>query len=196
MSDEDTIGVVRDHRWMPAEEQAARLEADGARIIVSLAGGKNLRRVTRDELSRLVRAGTVVKVVWLFLLADLGKRPARNIYKDLMRFMLRITEECDGVIKDVDTGLYSSNLQHLRAIVAVADDMIVRHAQGKKSAANSEARRGRPLVHFTDAQKKDAKAIWRNTKEFPKWEDVQREYDATIPGFTIHRAFKAWKGRK
>lgn len=181
---------------MKAEDQAKRLEDDGARIVVSLGGGKKLKQVSRDELVRLTRPGTVLKFVWLFLLADPTKRPADAIRLDLTKWMRRIIEGCGATIKDVDTGLYTTNLQHRKAIVAVADDMITRHRQGKQSAANSEARRGRPLVYFSDAQKKEAKAIWRNTKDFPKWEDVQREYDALIPGFTIHRAFKAWKGRK
>jgi hypothetical protein len=190
---EDTIGIVKAHRWATVWEQARRLEDDGCRIIVSLGGGKPIKQISRDELSTLTRPGTVIKLLWLFLLADLDKRPAHAVKTDLTKWMHRLIEGRGGIIKDVDTGLLTSNPQHRKAIVAVADDMIARHKQGKKSATNSEARRGRPLVTFTDAQLKEAKAIWRNCKDYPTWEDAE---EAFPDKFTTARAHRLWGARK
>lgn len=191
MSDQDTIGVVRAHRWVNPTEQARRLDADGCRIIVSLDGGKH-KQVTREELLRLARDGTVLKFVHAMYLADVCKRGAKAIRADYRRWEKRFIEERGAIIKDLDSGLTTEQSGHRKAIVALTDDLIARHAQGAKSAAISTARKGRPLLAFTAEQLKDAKAVWRNVKDYPKWEDAA---SALPENFTVHRAHRLWGKR-
>jgi hypothetical protein len=80
----------------------------------------------------------------------------------------------------------------------VADDLIVRHSKGARSAAISDARKGRPQASFTPDQRKDAKAIWRNLKDYPTWQDAEKALakiaDSAGDSFTPAKAFKLWKG--
>jgi hypothetical protein len=198
MSKEDTIGVVRAHRWVNPTEQARRLEADGCRIIVSLDGGKH-KQVTRDELLRLARTGTVLKFVHAMYLADMRKRGAKAIRADYRKWEKRFIEERGAIVKDLESGLTTEQSGHRKAIVALTDDLIARHAQGFKSAAISTARKGTPQADFEPRQYQDAKAIWRNTKDYPTWPDTVAPLAAIVSPngqkFTTARAYKKWQGR-
>jgi hypothetical protein len=199
MNDVDTIGVVREHRWAKAEVQVKRLEADGCRIIVTLAGGKRLNQVTREELAKLTRPGTVLKVVYAFLLADPRKRFALAMRTDLASVMDTLTKKRGGILKDVDTGLTTEKPEHRRAIVAVANEQIGLSCKGARSAVNGQKKKGRAMVDFTPNQMKEAKSIWRNMKDYPTWDAAAaalREI-TTERGdpFTTARAYKLWQGR-
>jgi hypothetical protein len=191
MSDLDAIGLVRDHRWLGAAEQAKRLEADGCRVILSLDDSKKFKLATREDVEKFVRKGTVLKIVHAFLLADPRKRYKAAMAADLCAWLKRLVDKGGAVLKDVDMGLTTA--KHRKAIVAVADDMIGRHCQGKRSAANGQTMRGRPLVHFTAEQMREAKAVWRNLKDYPTWEAAA---DALPDKFTTARAHKLWGSRK
>jgi hypothetical protein len=83
--------------------------------------------------------------------------------------------------------------------VALTDDLIARHAKGFKSAAISTARKGTPQADFTPRQYQDAKAIWRNTKDYPTWPDtIAPLAEIVSPNgqkFTTARAYQKWQGR-
>lgn len=192
MNDVDTIGVVREHRWIKADEQAKRLEADGCRIIVTLNGGKRLKEVTRAELSKRTRPGTVLKFVHMFLLADPKKRYAVAIKGDLIAWVRQLVDQRGALIKDVDTGLTTEKPEHRRAIMALAFEQIGLSRKGAKSAMNGRRMKGRQMLTFTPEQMKDAKAAWRNVKDYPRWEDVA----PVLPEkFTTARAYKLWGKR-
>jgi hypothetical protein len=198
MSTQDTIGVVRAHRWVNPTEQARRLEADGCRIIVSLDGGK-AKQVTFDELVRLARNGTVLKFVHAMYLADVRKRGAKAIRASYRAREKKLIDGCAAIIKDLDSGLTTEQTGHRKAMVALTDDLIARHAQGAKSAAISEARKGKPQADFTPRQYQDAKAIWRNTKDYPTWPDTKAPLAEIVSPngqkFTTARAYQKWQGR-
>jgi hypothetical protein len=198
MSNDDTIGVVRAHRWVNPTEQARRLEADGCRIIVSLEGGKH-KLVTRDELLRLARTGTVLKFVHAMLLANVKARGAKAIRADYRKWEKRFVEERGAVVKDLESGLTTEQPGHRKAIVALTDDLIARHAQGFKSAAISTARKGTPQADFEPSHFKEAKAIWRNVKDYPTWPDtVAPLAEIVSPNgqkFTTARAYKLFGKR-
>jgi hypothetical protein len=143
---QDTIGVIRDHRWVRAREQKRRLDESGARIIVELDGqGKVARQVTMDALARLTREGTVLKLVHAFFLADpkaLRKRGGTKANFDATLKLL--TEKRGGIVMDLETGLTTERPEHRKALVALSYAHIARSNQGLKSALNGERSRGRP----------------------------------------------------
>jgi hypothetical protein len=191
MSNDDTIGVVHEHRWCKPAEQVKRLEDDGCRVIVSLGGGKT-KQVTFDELLKLSRDGTVLKFVHVMFLADVRKKGAKAVRASYRAREKKLIEERGAVLKDLDSGLTTEQPGHRKAILALTDDLIARHAQGAKSAAVGQARKGRPLLTFTEQQMKDAKAVWRNLKDYPTWETAA---EALPEKFTVHRAHRMWGKR-
>lgn len=194
MNDGDIICVVRQHRWISADEQAKRFRESGeCRIIVSLGGGKRIKEVTRSDLERFARDGTAFRFVYAFLLAD----PLRNVIAMRSDFehAVRRLEKRGGVVEDLDSGLSTADEGHKRALMALASHMIGRDRQGASSAKNGKRQKGRPLLHFTAEQMRDAKAIWRNTKDYPTWDDAAAAYSEQIPGFTVFRANRLWKTR-
>jgi hypothetical protein len=159
MNDVDAIGVVREHRRLKAKGQRARLEQDGVRCVldISIKGGHS-----REDLERLVRGGTVVKLVHTFLLADpRSKRKAGGRRKDLLDTMARI-EKRGGTIKDVDSGLTTANNEHRYALIALATEQLARDGRGLRSHING--RLGRPVKTLPPAVWERARAIWENRK--------------------------------
>ena len=192
MTVEDAIGVVREHRWASADAQAKRLREDGCSGIISLSGGAKLLQGTRADLQRMATKGRTFKLLWAFLLADPRKGTAGAMTRDL-RTVLDAFRARGAYVKDVETGLSTEKPAHLRALMAVAKDMIGRSRQGLKSHLNGERAKGRPRVTFSAEQMKDAKATWRNTKDYPTWGDAA----AVLPeGFTTARAHKLWGPRQ
>jgi hypothetical protein len=198
MSDLDAIGLVRDHRWLGAAEQAKRLEADGCRVVLALDDTRKMRQATREDVEKFARKGTTFKLVHAFLLADTRKRRKVALKADFCAWLKRLVDKGGAVLKDVDMGLTTE--RHRKAIVAVADDMIARHCQGARSAVNGQVQRGRQLVEFTPQQLKEAKAIWRDTVEYPTWHDARTALAEIVSAkgekFTTDRARRLWQSRK
>lgn len=187
----DKIGVVRDHRWIRADEQAARL-APRCRVVVSLGGGK-VKQVDRNALVKLARPGTVIELCHAFLLAEpRRKRLSGGMRKDF-RAALAALEKRGAQVFDLDTGIGSDRR---KALLAVVDIDIGRSNRGKHSALNgAKSTKGRKPKDFTAQQLRDAKAVWRNVKDYPAWEDVALEFERSVPGFTTARAHRLWGGR-
>jgi hypothetical protein len=195
MSTEDIICVVREHRWLSAEQQAKRFRDSGeCRVIVSLGGGKRLKQVTRSDLERLARPGTVFRFVYAFLLAD----TLRNVVAMRSDFehAVRRLQKRGGEVEDLDSGLTTADEGHKKALMALASHMIGRDRQGARSAKNGIKQRGRSLVEFPPAVWEKAEAIWKNLIDFPRWEDVDEAFEKLDPRFTRYRASRKWGPRK
>jgi hypothetical protein len=193
MSDDDHIGVVREHRWTNVKLQRERLKADGCRVIL------DMKDTTRADLFRIVRSGTTVKLFRAYYLADPRNRKKKGGMKadalaTLRRLCCKPPNGIGAVVKDVETGLSTADPAQKAAIVALIKDQATRDGKGLKSAANgANSKRGRVPRAFTADEMRDAKAVWRNLKDYPTWDDAQK---ALPKGFTVHRAFRLWKGRK
>lgn len=185
----DKIGVVRQHRWMSADEQAELLKAR-CRKIVSLGGGK-LQQADLDQLVTLARDDTVIEFVHAFLLADPRRKKAKGGLQADFRAALARIEKRGAAVVDVDGQVCSQ--KHRRALLALVDADLARSNRGAKSATNGARSRGRQAADFTDAEMKEAKAVWRNVKDYPEWDDAA---GALPEGFTVHRAYKLWGSRK
>lgn len=187
MHDVDTIGVVREHRRLKAKGQRERLVQDGCRAVldISVKGGH-----TREDLERLVRGGTVVKLVHTFLLAEpKSKRKAGGRRKDLLDAMARI-EKRGGTIKDVDSGLTTANNEHRYALIALATEQLARDGRGLRSHING--RLGRPIkTHPPDVWAK-AKTIWESRK-LKTWDDTREPLKAL--GLTPRDVWKKFGAR-
>ena len=104
---EDILGVAREHRWMRLAEQQAQLKAAGSRVVVVMGDGTsrdhgNCAPLTIKDLARLVRPGTVVKLMYAFLLSDPNKKRSMA---DFEKSLALIVDERKGVVVDVLTGL-------------------------------------------------------------------------------------------
>jgi hypothetical protein len=179
LSDDDAIGFIRKHPRIGEQVQRSALNADGVRGIID----------DREALERMACAGRMFKVRHLFLLAEPKARKWRGGWrKDLLDFMGRV-EDKGAVIKDVDLQLTTEKPSHRSAMVLQAIEQLASngrtvHLKGKRS--------GRKALTFTAAQLRDAKAVWRNVKDYPTWEAAL----AAMPeGFTTARAYKLWQGR-
>lgn len=187
MNDVDAIGVVREHRRLKAKGQEERLKQDGCRAVLNIGktGGH-----TREDLERLVRGGTVVKLVHTFLLADpKSKRKAGGRRKDLLDAMARI-EKRGGTIKDVDSGLTTANNEHRYALIALATEQLARDGRGLRSHING--RLGRPVRTFPPEVWARAEAIWNNRK-LATWKATEAPLKAL--GLTPREAWRKFGAR-
>jgi hypothetical protein len=151
----DIIGVVRNHRWISAEEQRERIEADGCRTIVQLGGRRDDEAM--EGLILLARPGTVLKLTHAFLLGDPNTTKKGGFKASFDAAVEAITERRGGTILDMETNLTTAKPNHRKAIVAVAHDHIARSNQGLSSALNGAKSHGRPKA-WTDP--KERQIIW------------------------------------
>lgn len=158
----DTIGVVRDHRWVRAAEQRRRLEADGCRVILEF----DTKRQTaeRADVVRMIRPGTEVKLAYAFLLADPVAKKKKGGMKSDFDAVLAMIEKRGGFIKDLETGLTTEKREHRRAVVALSHNHIARSNQGLKSSLNGTKSRGRPRVWEDPATRKVLWEEWHSTE--------------------------------
>jgi hypothetical protein len=142
----------------------------------------------RDAIERMACKGRMFKVRHLFLFAEPKARKRGGWRKDLLDFMGRV-EDKGAVIKDVDLQLTTEKPSHRSAMVLQAIEQLASngrtvHLKGKRS--------GRKALAFDAAALKDAKATWRNVKDYPTWGDVAK---ALPEGFTTARAYKLFGKR-
>ena len=120
---------------------------------------------------------------------------------DLEAIWDRLTTGRGGTIEDLELGTDTSTPTRKAGLLAAAKSQLGKSLQGAKSAANGKRMRGRQLVDFTKAQYDQAKAIWRDTVEYPSEKDDVPAALAQIKSakgepFTIYRARRMWKARK
>jgi hypothetical protein len=195
MSSEDAIGVTFEHRWCATAEQARRLDADGCRIIVSLDGAGKRKQVSIPELAQLVRPGTVVKLVHAFLLARPDRRRAATLKTAFASAVQLIVDKRKGAVKDLDAGLTTAKPGHRKALTALANEQIGRSRQGLAVVETNKKRRGRNELKLTKEQIAAAKAIWRDTVDYPSWDNAQAALKEQVhQDFTKWRANRMWPG--
>jgi hypothetical protein len=178
LSDDDAIGFIRPHGRITEKVQRSALTEDGVKGIID----------DRAAIERMACPGRMFKVRHLFLFADPKARKRGGWRKDLLDFMGRV-EDKGAIIKDVDLQLTSEKPSHRSAMVLQAIEQLANngrtvHLKGK--------RQGRKATAFDAAALKDAKATWRNVKDYPTWGDVAK---ALPEGFTTARAYKLFGKR-
>ncbi len=189
MDDADGIGIIRHHRRVSVKGQRERLEEDGCRVILEL--GPKRGQYVREDVIRLVRAGTTIKLLHTFLLAEPSKTArAQAKRKDLLATMALI-EKRGGTIKDVASGLDTADAEKRYALIALATDQLARDGQGLRNARRNYLRKGRPVRAWTPSEWAQAEAAWNNRK-LKTWDDVK----AMLPeGMSIWRVWRAFGAR-
>jgi hypothetical protein len=178
LSTDDAIGFVRPHPRIGEKLQRAALTEDGVKGIVD----------DRDAIERMACKGRMFKVRHLFLFAEPKARKHGGWRKDLLDFMGRV-EDKGAIIKDVDLQLTTEKPSHRSAMVLQAIEQLANngrtvHLKGKRT--------GRKPSAFSADNLRDAKATWRNVKDYPTWGDVAK---ALPEGFTTARAYKLFGKR-
>jgi hypothetical protein len=190
--DDDAIGLVRAHRWAKIDVQVQRLMADGCKTVLDLDKAK------REEVLRLLRDGRMGKLLYAFLLAN--PKRTRKVYEDFRGTLAKI-ETRGGSIKDVSTGLDTTDKTKRTALLDVVRGQARRHYQGAKSAENGKNHKpGRKQQDYTREQLTAAKAIWRDLVEYPTWPAARAALKQIVSAkgvpFTTDRARRLWKLRK
>ena len=141
---EDTIGIARDHRWMRLAEQQKQLKAC-SRVVMALGdqAGRNGRGYRLDDVVRIIRPGTVVQLMYAFLLAD-HKTETSRLRRTAFDKALAAVEDRKGIVRDVLTGLSTETKEKRRALVASTYDQISHSNRGFRSGENGARSKGRP----------------------------------------------------
>ena len=192
---DDIIGVARDHRWMRLSEQQAQLKAAGSRVVVVMGDGAGRDRgkrapLTVKDLARLVRPGTVVKLMYAFLLADPSKK---RPLADFESALALIVDEREGVVADVLTGLSTETKEKRRALVAAIKDQVRRSRQGLRSEENGTRSRGRPRLWFDAERRQIVWNEWHSSAHATNTEaanEASKRIGQRITHFTMWRIVK------
>lgn len=188
MSDQDYIGAVRHHKWMPTSEQRSRLEAAGARRIV------DLDQHPREYLLRLVREKSTVVLVYAFLLAE-PRRRASDMLKDYEAFTLKLAKlprGCSAAVKDLDTGLVADTPGLRKAMLEVVRTQIGKHVRRQAVAKANKSR----AIEFTKDEWDKFEAIWLNTRRYPDWDAADAALKQVNPKMNRWRAHRKFRARQ
>jgi transposase len=146
-TNDDTIGIARDHRWMRLAEQQRQLKAC-SRVVLVLgdAKGTAAKGDKLEDIAQIIRPGTIVQVMYAFLLAESRGQPGKHGRMRRATFdkALAIVEGRKGIVKDMLTGLSTETPAKRLAFKALAYDQISRSNRGLHSAENGTRSRGRP----------------------------------------------------
>ena len=159
-TDADTIGVARDHRWMRLAEQQRQLKPPVSRVVLVLGDqkGRDGKGYKLADVAQIIRPGTVVQVMYAFLLADPSKRMRRSAFDKA----LAEVEKRKGIVKDMLTGLSTETTAQRLALKALAYDQIARSNKGLNSAENGARSRGRPLQWADPAHRQIVWEEWHS----------------------------------
>ena len=191
MSTEDAIGVTFEHRWVATAQQVRRLQEAGCIKIVSLDGVGRHRQVTVAELAKLVRPGTVVKLVHAFFLARPDKRRAATLKAAFAEAVQAIVDKRKGAVKDLDAGITTAKPGHRKALMALANEQIGRSRQGLAVTETNKRRRGRIELTLTKEQRLTAQVIWLDTEKYPDWHDAEVALQEQV-----HEDFTKWRANR
>lgn len=163
---EDTLGVARDHRWMRLTEQQKQLKPI-SRVVVALGDTKGRdagKGHTLEDVLRIIRPGTVVQVMYAFLLAESRSQPGKygKMRRAAFDKALAAVEKRKGIIRDVLTGLSTETPAQRLALKALAYDQIARSNKGLNSAENGTRSRGRPLQWADPAHRQIVWEEWHS----------------------------------
>lgn len=189
----DKIGVIRQHRWLSADEQRQILGQRCSKV-VSLGGG-SAQVVTREDLERLARPGTIVELVHAFLLADPRRKQIKGGLQADFRAALARLDKRGAKVVDVDAQICSG--KHRKAMLALVDSDLARSNRGAKSATNGAKSRGRPSYDPSPEELEKAVGIWGNTRSYPEWPDADKALRTKVnKQFTMWRAYEEFGPRK
>jgi transposase len=201
-TNEDTIGIARDHRWMRVAEQQKQLKAC-SRAIITLGEtkGRDGRGYRLEDAQQLIRPGTVVQLMFAFLLADGRSQPGKPAKMRRATFdkALAVVEKRKGIVRDMLTGLSTETPAKRLALKALAYDQIARNNRGASSAENGARSRGRPRQWFDPARRKIVWEEWHSSAHATNTEaadEASRRLGTRITHYTMWRIVKEMREAK
>lgn len=201
---EDILGVARGHRWMRLAEQQKQLKAANSRVVVVLGDAKGRDAGKGHSLSGIlpiIRPGTVVLVVYAFLLAEARSQPGKHgkMRRSTFDKALAAVESRKGIVKDLLTGLSTETKPKRQAFVASAHDQIARSNKGLNSAENGKLSRGRPRQWFDPERRQIAWDEWHSSAHATNTEaadEASRRIGQRISHLTMWRIVKEMREAK
>ena len=202
-TNEDTIGVARDHRWMRLAEQQTRLQAcSRVVIVIGDAKGRDFGKRAPHSLESLVmltRPGTVIQFMYAFLLADPTKKRLRGGLRSEFERALKLIEKRGGIVRDVLTGLSTATKEKRAALLLSVADQIKRSGQGRNSEENGKLSRGRPRQWFDPERRKIVWEEWHSNAHVTNTaasEEASRRLGTRITHYTMWRIVKEMREAK
>lgn len=199
---EDTLGIARDHRWMRLAEQQKQLKAC-SRVVVTLgdAKGTESKGHRLEDIARIIRPGTLVQVMYAFLLAESRGQPGKHgkMRRSTFDKALAIIEGRKGIVRDVLTGLSTETPAKRLALKALAYDQISRSNRGLHSAENGTRSRGRPKQWDAPENRQIIWDEWHSNAHATNTDaanEASRRIGKRITHFTMWRIVKEMRKAK
>lgn len=195
-TNEDTIGVARDHRWMRLAEQQKQLKAS-SRVVITLgdAKGTESKGYSLADVAQIIRPGTVVQVMYAFLLAEARGQPGKHgkMRRSTFDKALAIVEKRKGIVRDMLTGLSTETKTGRQAIIDLAHSQIARSNRGASSADNGARSRGRPQQWFDPERRQIVWDEWHSSAHATNTDaanEASKRIGQRITHFTMWRIVK------
>ncbi len=195
-TNEDTLGIARDHRWMRLAEQQKQLKAC-SRVVATLGDAKGIESKGNrlEDVARIIRPGTVVQLMYAFLLAE--SRGAAGGYGRMRRATfdkaMALVEGRKGIVRDMLTGLSTETPAQRRALIDAAYGQIARSNQGLSSSENGSRSRGRPKQWDKPENRQIIWDEWHSSAHATNTDaanEASRQMGKRITHFTMWRIVK------
>ena len=201
-TNEDTVGIARDHRWMRLAEQQRQLKAC-SRVVLVLGDqkGRDGKGDKLEELAQIIRPGTVVQLMYAFLLVDPGKKstPGKLRRSAFDKALSLVVDKRKGVVRDMLTGLSTETKAKRQALCDLAYGQIARSNKGLNSAENGARSRGRPRQWFDPERRQIVWEEWHSSAHATNTEaadEASRRLGTRITHLTMWRIVKEMREAK
>ena len=149
----------------------------------------DVRHSRFEDALRTIRHVDTVLLPYPYVLGDPAcckRGKVRELFDDRMD---AITDR-EPLIIDLGNDLRSDDKAQWRLMLKLGRNGATSGGMGIKSAEN--AKRGRKVYDPAPEVKAEAKAIWLNLRDYPRWEDVR---EALPNGITVEYCYRTWKAR-
>lgn len=149
----------------------------------------DLRFVKFEDAVRTFRPQDEVYLPFPYVIAD-PARCKRGKVREYFDDCIDAIDDRGPVFIDLRNGLRSDDKAQRRLMLKLGRNGAANAGKGIASAEN--AKKGRKETEHAPEVKAEAKAIWLNWRDYPKWKDVE----AALPkGVTVEYCYRTWKAR-
>lgn len=149
----------------------------------------DLRFVKFEDAVRTFRPQDEVYLPFPYVIAD-PARCKRGKVREYFDDCIDAIDDRGPVFIDLRNGLRSDDKAQRRLMLKLGRNGAANAGKGIASAEN--AKKGRKETEHAPEVKAEAKAIWLNRRDYPKWKDVE----AALPkGVTVEYCYRTWKAR-
>lgn len=180
----------------PIQPQIEAVQAAGCTKIIALsAKGRQYDGIEYRSLADAVRALRANdKLVIPYLYAFGFQRGSKRGYRrEIFDETIEEIEDRGCKFTELSSGLWSGDRAQRRKMLRDARRAVTTGGRAIRSVENgSKNTRGRKPTKLAADVEKEAKAIWLNLRDYPRWDDVR----AALPrGVTVEYCYRNWKAR-